>query len=132
MPRKGKTENLIPNNLRSPEEVRENGRKGGIKSGESRRRAKTLRELAVAVHNAPINASIPGVQDRLAMIGLDPKKESNSALLVSALFMQAAQGDIKALEKWMELIGEKSGEESPTINIICDIPRPEQEANNAD
>lgn len=37
--------NLIPNSERSPEEVRENGRKGGIASGEARRRKATLREL---------------------------------------------------------------------------------------
>lgn len=40
-------ENLIPNSERSPSELREMGRKGGIKSGESRRRKKRLRESAV-------------------------------------------------------------------------------------
>lgn len=39
-------ENLIPNSERSPSELREMGRKGGIKSGESRRRKKRLREKA--------------------------------------------------------------------------------------
>lgn len=34
--------NLIPNNERSPEELREMGRKGGIKSGESRRRNRDI------------------------------------------------------------------------------------------
>ena len=38
-------QNLIPNNMRSPNEVRANGRKGGIASGESRRRKKELREM---------------------------------------------------------------------------------------
>ena len=38
--------NLIPNSERSPSELREMGRKGGIKSGESRRRNKRLRECA--------------------------------------------------------------------------------------
>lgn len=38
--------NLIPNSERSPSELREMGRKGGIKSGESRRRKKRLRESA--------------------------------------------------------------------------------------
>lgn len=36
--------NLIPNNERSPEELREMGRKGGIKSGEVRRRKRDLRK----------------------------------------------------------------------------------------
>ena len=39
-------DNLIPNSERSPSELREMGRKGGIKSGESRRRKKRLREKA--------------------------------------------------------------------------------------
>ena len=38
-------QNLIPNSKRSPKEVRENGRKGGIESGKVRRKKKTLREL---------------------------------------------------------------------------------------
>ena len=38
-------QNLIPNSQRSPSEVRENARKGGIKSGEVRRAKRTFREL---------------------------------------------------------------------------------------
>lgn len=38
-------ENLIPNSQRSPTEVRENGAKGGIASGEARRRKRAFREL---------------------------------------------------------------------------------------
>ncbi len=38
-------QNLIPNSKRSPREVRENGRKGGIASGKARREKKTLREI---------------------------------------------------------------------------------------
>lgn len=40
-------DNLIPNSERSPSELREMGRKGGIRSGESRRKNKRLRESAV-------------------------------------------------------------------------------------
>lgn len=39
-------DNLIPNSERSPSELREMGKKGGIKSGEVRRRNKRLREGA--------------------------------------------------------------------------------------
>lgn len=38
--------NLIPNSERTPEELREMGRKGGIKSGESRRRIRDLQKRA--------------------------------------------------------------------------------------
>ena len=39
-------ENLIPNSERSLEELREMGRKGGIKSGESRRRKRDQKKTA--------------------------------------------------------------------------------------
>ena len=38
-------ENLVPNSMRSPSEVRANAAKGGRKSGETRRRRKTFKEL---------------------------------------------------------------------------------------
>ena len=38
--------NLIPNTERSPEELREMGRKGGIASGRARRRKRDLQKLA--------------------------------------------------------------------------------------
>lgn len=38
--------NLIPNTERSPEELREMGRKDGIASGKSRRRKRDLQKLA--------------------------------------------------------------------------------------
>jgi len=37
--------NLIPNHERSPNELREMGRKGGIKSGEIRRKKRDKRKL---------------------------------------------------------------------------------------
>lgn len=38
--------NLIPNSERSPKELREMGRKGGIKSGEARRKKAQARKMA--------------------------------------------------------------------------------------
>lgn len=39
-------DNLIPNSERSPSELREMGRKGGIRSGEVRRQNRRIRESA--------------------------------------------------------------------------------------
>ena len=54
---KKKYPNLIPNSERSPEELREMGRKGGIKSGEARRKKrdqeKTARMLTDILSNSP-------------------------------------------------------------------------------
>lgn len=42
----GKNNDLIPNNERSPEELREMGRKGGIASGRARRKKRDLQKSA--------------------------------------------------------------------------------------
>jgi hypothetical protein len=42
---KGRTENLIPANRRTKEEARELGRRGGVASGEARRKKKYFKEI---------------------------------------------------------------------------------------
>lgn len=42
-------QNLIPNSARTREELQEMGRKGGIKSGESRRRKRELQRFAKVI-----------------------------------------------------------------------------------
>lgn len=48
-------ENLIPNSKRSPKEVRENGRKGGLASGRSRREKSNLRKAMQALLDGTYN-----------------------------------------------------------------------------
>ena len=58
--------NLIPNPERSPEELREMGRKGGIASGKSRRKKRELQKLAKMLLDEQIVESfkeIVGVKD---------------------------------------------------------------------
>ena len=45
----GKKSNLISNDKRTPEELRENGRKGGIASGESKREKKLAKQIALEI-----------------------------------------------------------------------------------
>ena len=49
--------NLIPNTERSPEELREMGRKGGIKSGESRRRKRDLQKNVKMLNKVLVNSA---------------------------------------------------------------------------
>lgn len=85
MAKTGNMDNLIPNSRRSPEEVRENGRKGGIKSGETRRKRKTLRE------------------ELLALLETEQYQEKISLSLIK----QAVDGNTKAFEVIRDSIGEK-------------------------
>ena len=84
MPRNG-TKNLRPLNTRTKEEAKEISRKGGIKSGEARRKRKTLREELLAI--------------------LEDGNIQNEITL--ALLDKAKCGDTKAYEVVRDTIGEK-------------------------
>lgn len=80
------SENLKP--IRSMSEARENGKKGGIKSGEVRRARKTLKEeLLLLLENG-------NTQNKISV----------------ALVQKAIKGDIKAFEVIRDTIGEKPTE----------------------
>ena len=53
--------NLIPNTERTPEELREMGRKGGIASGKVRRRKRDLQKLAKMLLDKQIAESFKGM-----------------------------------------------------------------------
>lgn len=95
-------QNLIPNSERTPEELREMTRKGGIRSGEVRRARKTLKEELL-----------------LLLSDGDTQKRISLAQLEKAL-----AGDTKAYEVIRDTIGEKptekvenSGTQTLDVNI---------------
>ena len=104
--------NLIPLNKRTKNEQREIAKKGGIKSGETRRNKKTLREeleIALAIKNE--------------------KGEEIRMTITKALIQKAINGDVKAFEVIRDTIGEKptdkqeiNGNASPFIVKIKHTP----------
>lgn len=105
MPRDG-TKNLIPTNRRSKEEVRRNSSKGGKKSGEVRRKRKTLREELLAL------LSDGNIQNRMSL-----------ALIQEALGLTDAKSVTKAFEVIRDTIGEKPTDkiEQTTKKIVIDL-----------
>ena len=87
-------DNLIPNSERSPAEVRENGRKGGIASGVARRRKKDLREACLAILETEITTK-------------SGDKMTGSEAMVAKLFQQAMKGNIKAFIALRDTAGQK-------------------------
>ena len=75
--------NLRPGSMQSKSEVRENGRKGGIASGQARRRKKTLSELAkmIADNPAPDNA-----RAKLAKMGISDEDANNNAVVAASIY----------------------------------------------
>lgn len=95
--------NLIPNSERSPTEVRENGRKGGIKSGQVRREQKTYREMAKAMLSAQITD--PKMLEEMAKYGIEGTDLKAYTLL--GMIKASAEGSHNAFDRLLELTGEK-------------------------
>ena len=86
----------------SPEEARENGRKGGLASGESRRRRKAMREVLSDLMGAEITE--PEIRATLEAHGLPATQE---AAICFAAVKRAQTGDIEACRFVRDTLGEK-------------------------
>ena len=109
--------NLIPNSERSPKEVRENGRKGGIKSGKVRREQKTYRDMAKAMLSATITDE--NILNELKAYGLSETDVKAYTLL--GMIKASANGSHNAFDRLMELIGEK--EQNQNENVIAKLDK---------
>lgn len=94
--------NLIPNSERSPSEVRENGRKGGIKSGEVRREQKTYREMVKTMLSAQVTD--PKLLKELKKYGITDTDVK--ALTLLGMIKASAMGSHNAFDRLLELAGE--------------------------
>lgn len=102
-------EDLKP--VRSKDEAKERGKKGGIASGEARRKKKTIRETL-----------------EMMLSGKMPDGATRQDAIVVALMEKALSGDVRAFEAIRDSIGEKpvnaiSGVDGeplvpPSINVI--------------
>ena len=81
-------EDLKP--VRSKDEAKERGQKGGIASGESRRKKKTIRETL-----------------EMMLSGKMPDGTTRQDAMVVALLEKALSGDVRAFEAIRDSIGEK-------------------------
>lgn len=112
-------ENLIQYNGQTPAIARENGRKGGVASGASKRRRKALREVFNEL--LPMEVKDEELRSALLAVGLEPTHETAIAF---AAILRAERGDIEAARFIRDTRGEK-----PTNNIavgnILDTPTTE-------
>lgn len=83
---------------RSTSEARELGRKGGIASGEARRRNRTLRELAQIISEKKVNMPMPD--------GSTEEMTYDAALVQSMYQKAVVKGDTKAATFIAKVLGE--------------------------
>lgn len=89
---RGKAENLTP--VRSAEEARKLGKKGGLASAAARREKKTLRTMLELLMDMPAETA-------------EGPARSNREEMAVALVKKALGGDVKAFEVVRDTLGEK-------------------------
>lgn len=94
--------NLIPNASRTPNELREIASRGGKASGEARRKKKNMKQKMKAL--LELAPTLNG-RKQLEVLGVDPDDMDNEMVLVMAMFMGAADGDTKAFDRVMQILG---------------------------
>lgn len=102
--------NLVPfTSEQSREEAVTNGRKGGVASGQAKRRRKLLKDSMNALLELPVSSTKE--YNALIKMGIDIEDIDNSQLIVLALFNRAKSGDVAAIKELRNLIGEDSSED---------------------
>lgn len=129
MPRK-QNKNLTQNSKRSPNEARENGKKGGIKSGEVRREKKTLKEVMSII----LESDIPRVKNeygkkvdskiKTAMeeMGLPENEINIKSAILAGQATEAMKGNTRAAEYVFGLTGEQTTTESEQEKRTFELP----------
>ena len=100
--------NLIQNSNRSRDEVEKIRKKGGVNSGETRRRKRDMKQKMKALLELPAASND---QEQLEALGVDPEDMDNEMVLVMAMFLNAANGDTKAFDRVMQILGKDIGHE---------------------
>ena len=126
--------NLIPMDQRSKSEARELGRNGGIASGVSRRRKRSLKEAADLYLSLPV--SDRRVWNKIARRGVDPDDIDNQMAMIIGLTIAATAGDAKAAKVIVDLLGEDahSGEAAvhPLVSDLVTAVKKRQEDDHAE
>ena len=112
--------NLIPMDQRSQSEARDFGQKGGIASGISRRRKRSLKEAADIYLSLPV--SDRRTWNKISRNGVDPDDIDNQMAMIIGLTMAATAGDAKAAKIIVDLLGEDSKGDGEGVQIVDDIP----------
>lgn len=90
--------NLIPNSERTPEELREMTRKGGIASGKARRKKANLKKAFEVILEADVKSD--KIKQQLESMGFEA---TNEMALAMVMMQKAMKGDVRAFEQISKL-----------------------------
>jgi len=106
------------------EAAKECGAIGGVNSGKSRRRKRTLKEAAELVMSLPV--SDKRVQNKLKKMGIDTEDADNQTAVIVGLLGRALQGDPKSSALIFELLDDErtsNSEQTESHNALIDAIR---------
>lgn len=96
--------NLRP--VRSKEEARERGRKGGIKSGQVRKANKTAQQIATMLINTKVTSE--QTLKQLEKLGIERNDATLLTTMIAGMISKASKGDAKAFSTVMEYAGQSA------------------------
>lgn len=100
-------ENLIP--VRSEDEAREKGRKGGIASGKARREKRDRKQIASELLDLTVSgAGIDKIKKFFNIKGVE--LTAYDTMFLSCMMKAMQKGDANALEKLLKISGEQFAE----------------------
>lgn len=111
--------NIVPYRFtsdQSRDEAAKNGQIGGIESGKSRRRKRSLKDAADLFLSMPV--SDRRRWNKLARAGLDPDEIDNQMAIIVGLSLNAANGDAKAAKLLFDLLGEDAKNSGDGTNLL--------------
>ena len=116
--------NLMPiqevNSNRTREQHSEDSRKGGVASGVSRRRKRSLKEAADLYLSLPV--SDRKMWNKISRRGVDPEDIDNQMAMIIGLTMAATAGNAKAAKVIVDLLGEDSHSEEAAVHpLVSDL-----------
>lgn len=124
-------ENLIPYrfNKRSANEARENGSKGGKKSGEVRRKRKAMKEQMEMLLTLPVKNQEQ--YSFISSLGINEKEIDNQMALIVAMYAKALKGDVQAFNAIREVTqDDRITSQEDRVQIINDLPNEEDEEDD--
>lgn len=104
-------DNVIPHQIRSAEKARELGRKGGIKSGETRRRKREARKLVRQLFDIGImEGEVYDIDKAESLAGISGQNITAMDAIVLKQIQLAINGDLRAAQWLVQLTAEQESD----------------------
>lgn len=114
-------QNLIPVNKRTKSEQREIQKKGGIASGETRRKKKSMKQAMNTLLSLPVTDD--DNKEKLISLGIDPDDADNQMVVMATMMQKALNGNVSAAQFIASITGNVSMSESEREKIKLEKKR---------